>query len=1021
MKKKLMIALSSFLFILSIIPLNASYEAFNLESYAQMTYDSFNTGAKNSIELKLKATGAHTTFTNLKVEVLMPQFVQIDITSIKNILGEPYNVTRDKQGLLITRDVFESGTYLELPLVFTVPNGITKTTENLYFDIKVSTDQRSNPTLNLNTKVQASSPLKISKAYDGLKNSKHQGSLGLSPGMESVWVTKAQIDRQSQGQLYIKEGTQISISETYHESLDYKGMISGPNPDFVDYDARTLTWYFDAPSYDQQDQFDSTLFHQEFKVNYQAKPGSLDDPVSGVGVTSRLKFINVDGVVLEDQGYAGTTLYPSESETPEVDGNWYVPGHFSPIDPFGNHSTDFEALNKRPTVYPWATLTYAHQMTALEHGADDRYVEYKWNYYINKHLRLESFKAPGRFDYRPTTDYGDATPLHEQPILHAHVYDDNNQIIATFKDLEHDQIISREEILKQKNLSETTQISKVQYDFQTTVPGMMIDEPLPQEHNGLSRMPTYTFTIKDTWRQDSKDNITELKNEMDIDTAFRYGISNDVVRELYDFKENAENDYTITFPDGRVNAWFEGFHFLAAPRWANVTENQEAYHPTVTNSIELIDQYKGQIYKGSNKLKVEIVNEPSSVGAVKDNVHSIIYVPRSVQFKDLSPQGNIKSIERLDQHRGNHDVYHIVWDLAQLAPYESTSQVFDVDISGTYQDLNLKIFTLLEANDTFETLSVSNPTIQDTLLIDYDGYTTQSTFESKKMLQSQNHYQMISDYQLKIKKWVKNENDALYDMQAFIELDDKIDYKLQLSNRTGKAIQEFVLMDILPNIGDRGITDFTQRNSEFDVSLTGPIGVDETLFDVFYSTSNNPSRGDLNRVLTTEGFDTIEDKDATDPNWITASDVMEWQTIKSFKIELKDQKELSELQDFEFAFQSEMTYPDVVKQELMNQSNLTAWNSFAVAINGHPAIEPLKVAVRTGVIPPEDKPNKPYEEDPKETPKETPKDNPRETPKESDKPTPTLPNTGIAALKTPYLVIGLGSLFVLKGSKKRRK
>lgn len=31
----------------------------------------------------------------------------------------------------------------------------------------------------------------------------------------------------------------------------------------------------------------------------------------------------------------------------------------------------------------------------------------------------------------------------------------------------------------------------------------------------------------------------ELKNEMDIDTAFRYGISNDVVRELYDFKENA--------------------------------------------------------------------------------------------------------------------------------------------------------------------------------------------------------------------------------------------------------------------------------------------------------------------------------------------------------------------------------------------------------------------------------------------------------------------------------------------------
>lgn len=46
MKKKLMIALSSFLLILSIIPLSASFEAFNLESHAHMTYDSFNSGQK---------------------------------------------------------------------------------------------------------------------------------------------------------------------------------------------------------------------------------------------------------------------------------------------------------------------------------------------------------------------------------------------------------------------------------------------------------------------------------------------------------------------------------------------------------------------------------------------------------------------------------------------------------------------------------------------------------------------------------------------------------------------------------------------------------------------------------------------------------------------------------------------------------------------------------------------------------------------------------------------------------------
>nr|BCB22815.1 LPXTG-motif cell wall anchor domain protein [Erysipelothrix tonsillarum] len=1012
MKKKLMIVLSSFLLILSIIPLSANFEAFNLESHAYMTYDSFNSGEKNSIEFKLKATGAHTTFTNLKVEVLMPEFVQMDITSIKNALGPDYTVVRNNQGLSITKAVFESGTYLELPLIFTVPNGVTPTKAALLFQLSVTTDQLTKPVQVLDTIISASSPLKVSKAYDGLKDPKYNGSLGLSPGMDSVWITKAQIDRQDQGQLYIKEASKIMITETYNELLVYQGMLEGPEPNVVDPSQRKLIWYFEAPSYAVQDQSEQALFKKHLKVNYQAKPGSLDAVIPGVGVETAMSFTNVDDVTITDSDYAETSLYPSETETPEVYGSWYVPGHFSPIDAFGNYSTDFDALNKRPTVYPWATLTYAHQMTALEHGENERYVEYKWNYYINQHLKLESFKAPGRFDYRPNREHGDATPLYEQPILNAHVYDDQQNLIAVFKHVEHDQIITRSEILAQQQLPDSTQIHQIQYDFEKTVPGMMIDDPLPQKHNGLSRMATYTFSIHDTWREDAHDGVTALKNEMDIETAYAYGSSTSLVRELYDFKEDTENDYHISFPDGRKEAWYEGFYVLSAPRWANVVETEAAYHPTVTNTIALMDQYKGQVYQGPNKLNVEIVNEPSSVGAIRDNVHSIIYLPKSIQFTDLSVHGSLKSIQKVEADQANYDIYHLVWNLTQLAPYESISHQFDVDVAGTLQDLNLKLYTILENNETYETLQVDNPTIQDTLIIKHDIDTTRTPFSSTQMLQSLNHYQMISDYQLKIKKWVKGAKDPVYHSEARIDVEDTIDYKLSLSNQTGRAIDSFVLMDLLPSVDDRGITDFTPRNSEFNVTLSGPIQVDTEMFDVYYSTSKKPSREDLNHNLTTEGFGPIVDHDVEAPNWVNADDVKDWSSISSFKITLKAGKQIAILKDFEFIFHAQITEPEQVKEQLKTIPQMTAWNSFAVAINGNPTIEPLKVAVHTGIITPDDIPEKPIENEPNEKPGEGDKTI-------SNKPE-SLPQTGVSPLKYPYILVMIGIVFTWDSWKKRK-
>src|SRR5690625_1518811 len=111
-------------------------------------------------------------------------------------------------------------------------------------------------------------------------------------------------------------------------------------------------------------------------------------------------------------------------------------------------------------------------------------------------------------------------------------------------------------------------------------------------------------------------------------------------------------------------------------------------------------------------------------------------------------------------------------------------------------------------------------------------------------------YSMASDYDLQTEKLIKGPNDEEYSKFTVAPFDETVEYKLKMTNTTGKEISSMTLIDVLPSIGDLGITDNINRGSTFEPILEGPITIPDEWEDkvnVFYSTAKNPERDDLTR------------------------------------------------------------------------------------------------------------------------------------------------------------------------------
>lgn len=159
-----------------------------------------------------------------------------------------------------------------------------------------------------------------------------------------------------------------------------------------------------------------------------------------------------------------------------------------------------------------------------------------------------------------------------------------------------------------------------------------------------------------------------------------------------------------------------------------------------------------------------------------------------------------------------------------------------------------------------------------------------------------------------------------------------IEYTLRVQNVGTVPMQNFVLIDILPFVGDTGVRDTNPRGSLWTPLLAAPITPPAGTV-IYYSTSGNPCRGEVGGPTTS----------CDPPNWTTVPpDPIT--SVRSFKIEFGSRV----VQPFDFlTFQLTLVTPGDVP------AGDPAFNSFAYQADradgfGSLAAEPQKVGITLG-------------------------------------------------------------------------
>lgn len=159
-----------------------------------------------------------------------------------------------------------------------------------------------------------------------------------------------------------------------------------------------------------------------------------------------------------------------------------------------------------------------------------------------------------------------------------------------------------------------------------------------------------------------------------------------------------------------------------------------------------------------------------------------------------------------------------------------------------------------------------------------------------------------------------------------------MEYRLRVQNLGTVPMEDFVLVDVLPFVGDTGVRDTNPRGSQWTPLLAAPI-TPPAGTAVYYSTSGNPCRGEVGGPTTgcdPPGWSTVP------PEPITAA--------RSFKVEFGD-RVVAPFDFVDFAFL--LTTPGDVPP------GAEAFNSFAYQAEradglGALAAEPQKVGISLG-------------------------------------------------------------------------
>ncbi|MGY4688555.1 MSCRAMM family protein [Salibacterium sp. K-3] len=876
--------------------------------------DTTISGEAAAYELAVKVTGSKAEYTNAVITVDLPlrdytAFTQD--TSELAIAGVTPVYEESTDQLIYQFESIETGQTYETMLEVDTANGTSPNNAALEAEASFSADQQTPITDNAVVNITTSSAVDVSKSFLEVENN----DLNIpSPGARTLWEIQVDLPKNDKGQMYMKEGSQVVLEDTIPSGLTFDGMETGPAPQ---QNGKTLTWNFDAPTLNEQQNADTELFSETVRVWLTVDDGTVGTTQEN-NVSASATFI--DDSTQTSNGSDQVQISDSEAANGELDGSYYVPAHIGPADGTGNQGT-FSNKNPNPTVYDDALLGFRHGIAPLPESEEGDFQKYNTLYRVDENLTFDELITPDNFKYRPNSNYPNNIPLDEEPVFNILVKTESDSSANTVvTDAGKGQVYTREEL----GLNPGDKVERIRYQFTNAPSGML---------NG--NMAKYYFDVEPGY-------TGEVENTFNV-----YGT------------DGAGNSFNYTYHQEDVD-------HIAGPRTANIAPEPTDQPPTGYVGVELLDEENGEVVRGQNRMKVNLNTIDTSTLAMDAPLETVTLLPPGITLNDNPNAAYTNMDGRTSADNGSYEVLSdnyngsgrqlvkVSWDDDLLRPGNGLTAELDVTIAESAPtSLPFDVYGFsgdqaLEAPDSSGT-AVTDTTLQtDTDDLNGDGAT------EEPRLKSGNHYIIQGQYDVQTKKLVKGELDDSFGAFGETVPGGSIDYRLNLTNTSGTDISYMTFMDVMPSVGDLGITDNVDRGSEFTPELTGPITMPaqwQNKVNVSYSTAETPERNDLTRNTdypeTTEPLSNPSEAEA--PNWMTAGEVGDWNSIHSFKIELADDTQWIAGEDITVEFSMQAPSESEVSEDVLDPSidptSRAAWNSFALATDEGQPVEPSRVGV----------------------------------------------------------------------------
>ena len=833
--------------------------------------------------------------------------------------------------------------------------------------------------------ITATDPIAVSKTFLGAKNE----TSNTAPGLQDVLAWRISVSVQNtKGVTFVNSNKKITIVDTMTDGTFFSTEDSSVT--VKNKALRSVTFELDAPSLAEQEQNlkdGLPIYTKSFIVYTQPTYWwqRLETITNKINVT----YQNIQGKDVQGAASAQAVIGKSRSEVPDYGGDIYFTTFYGPK----NGEGVYDRSTVLTTVYDTASLTYKTEFVT---GTDGQTITQKFDKngnlvrtgitsldfnanFIKKELLKNGIKQ-SVVQYNLNEHLLVNSIGLRKPIWQLYTKEGKKDIYTS------DNMPGYLVKLKLKNAKtgETRTVSR----FVTPYADVEVSY-FPVSYFGVGK-DDRILNAELSLQYEDGDKLMDARTYGEV--FFQAGIEKGftgrirVTNKVW-VVESDGTKYTHESPNNEKNR-VGSYYSPIGPREVDVIKKDitipigmidTAFQKHAPDGNSVIDR------NSTNRVEANFYNVASSQVDMKSKVGFVILLPKGVTVSDnpdyelylvndktgeekqLSLTGGNDATSYSYAHyvkgsdvnnTGLQVVKFVMGDGTDLKPGYHLRGEANVDVGNIYGNV------ILNAYGGSYTGKLTTPTgfstikdLQESKVADGGIYLQVRSLMGddpnyQQVVTNLNSYKLSTYDQVKVHKYVKGDLDDDYGQMAHTTPGGSVSYKLQIT--AGQQINKMTLMDVLPSVGDYGITDNVNRGSQFDMKLTGPITL-SNLSDatIKYSTSKNPSRSVLNDSISwPDGGTKLADKNAENATWLTASQVTDWSKIHSFMISLGDTKiKTGQTVDLEFTMQAPQRSKLSTSQlsKLFDQSvaekERAAWNSFAITANNLMPVEPERVGV----------------------------------------------------------------------------